>query len=77
MGGGALTLMRTPVADMGAAYGTAKSGVGIASMGVLKPEMVMRSIIPARPRPDHWLARAHAGAPMAYRARRGRARARA
>ena len=31
---------------MGAAYGTAKAGVGVASMGVLKPELVMRSIIP-------------------------------
>merc|ERR1711920_547133 len=27
-------------------YGTAKSGVGISSMGVMRPEMVMRSIIP-------------------------------
>ena len=26
---------------MGAAYGTAKSGVGIASMGVLKPDLIM------------------------------------
>ena len=32
--------------DLGAAYGTAKSGVGISSMGVLKPELIMRSIIP-------------------------------
>ena len=31
---------------MGAAYGTAKSGVGIASMGVLKPDLIMKSIIP-------------------------------
>mmetsp|Transcript_22318 Transcript_22318/g.48769 ORF Transcript_22318/g.48769 Transcript_22318/m.48769 type:complete len:175 (-) Transcript_22318:485-1009(-) len=31
---------------MGAAYGTAKSGVGIASMGVMRPELVMKSIIP-------------------------------
>ena len=30
----------------GAAYGTAKSGVGIASMGVMRPELVMKSIIP-------------------------------
>ena len=28
------------------AYGTAKSGVGIASMGVMKPDLVMRNIIP-------------------------------
>eukprot|EP01120_Amphizonella_sp_Union-15-10_P008393 TRINITY_DN3007_c0_g1_i1.p1 TRINITY_DN3007_c0_g1~~TRINITY_DN3007_c0_g1_i1.p1 ORF type:complete len:203 (-),score=33.29 TRINITY_DN3007_c0_g1_i1:76-612(-) len=33
-------------ACMGAAYGTAKSGVGIASMGVLRPDLVVRSIIP-------------------------------
>lgn len=30
----------------GAAYGTAKSGVGIAAMGVMRPELVMKSIIP-------------------------------
>eukprot|EP01089_Gocevia_fonbrunei_P005618 TRINITY_DN160_c0_g1_i1.p1 TRINITY_DN160_c0_g1~~TRINITY_DN160_c0_g1_i1.p1 ORF type:complete len:161 (-),score=53.79 TRINITY_DN160_c0_g1_i1:64-546(-) len=33
-------------ACLGAAYGTAKSGVGVASMGVMRPELVMRSIIP-------------------------------
>mmetsp|Transcript_11028 Transcript_11028/g.21973 ORF Transcript_11028/g.21973 Transcript_11028/m.21973 type:complete len:175 (+) Transcript_11028:23-547(+) len=33
-------------ANMGAAYGTAKSGVGIASMGVLNPGLVMKNIIP-------------------------------
>jgi len=33
-------------AGLGAAYGTAKSGVGVASMGVMRPELVMRSIIP-------------------------------
>lgn len=33
-------------AGFGAAYGTAKSGVGIASMGVLRPELVMKSIVP-------------------------------
>ena len=32
--------------DIGAAYGTAKSGVGIASMGVMNPGIVMRNIIP-------------------------------
>jgi len=32
--------------DLGAAYGTAKSGVGICSMGVLKPDLIMKSIIP-------------------------------
>jgi len=33
-------------ANLGAAYGTMKSGVGIASIGVLKPEIIMKSIIP-------------------------------
>ena len=32
--------------DLGAAYGTAKSGIGIASMGVMKPDMIMKSIVP-------------------------------
>ncbi|CAL9131123.1 unnamed protein product [Musa textilis] len=27
-------------------YGTAKSGVGVASMGVMRPELVMKSIVP-------------------------------
>ncbi|VDM32782.1 unnamed protein product [Hydatigera taeniaeformis] len=30
----------------GAAYGTAKSGAGICSMGVMRPELIMKSIIP-------------------------------
>ncbi|GAB4853826.1 V-type proton ATPase subunit c1 [Ancistrocladus abbreviatus] len=34
---------------MGAAYGTAKSGVGVASMGVMRPELVMKSIVPPSP----------------------------
>lgn len=33
-------------ANLGAAYGTAKSGVGLASMGVFNPSAVMRNIIP-------------------------------
>eukprot|EP01099_Mayorella_cantabrigiensis_P005520 TRINITY_DN445_c0_g1_i3.p1 TRINITY_DN445_c0_g1~~TRINITY_DN445_c0_g1_i3.p1 ORF type:complete len:170 (+),score=50.71 TRINITY_DN445_c0_g1_i3:106-615(+) len=33
-------------ACFGAAYGTAKSGVGVSAMGVMRPELVMRSIIP-------------------------------
>jgi len=33
-------------ANLGAAYGTAKSGVGITSMGVMRPDLIMRSIIP-------------------------------
>ena len=32
--------------NMGAAYGTAKSGVGICSVAVLKPELIIKSIIP-------------------------------
>ena len=31
---------------MGAAYGSAKAGVGICSMGVLKPELIMKSVVP-------------------------------
>lgn len=27
-------------------YGTAKSGVGISAMGVLRPDLVMRCVIP-------------------------------
>merc|ERR1711981_487542 len=30
----------------GAAYGTAKSGVGIAAMGVLRPDLIVKNIIP-------------------------------
>lgn len=29
----------------GAAYGTAKSGVGISAMGVLRPDLIVRSIL--------------------------------
>ena len=31
---------------MGAAYGTAKAGIGISTMGVLKPDMIVKSIVP-------------------------------
>merc|ERR1719233_740434 len=31
---------------LGAAYGTAKSGTGIAAMSVMRPELIMRSVIP-------------------------------
>lgn len=31
---------------LGAAYGTAKSAVGISSMGVMRPELIMKSVIP-------------------------------
>jgi V-type H+-transporting ATPase proteolipid subunit len=33
-------------ANLGAAYGTAKAGVGISCMGVLRGDLVMRSLIP-------------------------------
>ena len=32
--------------DLGSAYGTAKSGVGIQSMGIMHPQLVMRNMIP-------------------------------
>lgn len=32
--------------NLGAAYGTAKSGVGLASMGVMNHESVMKNILP-------------------------------
>jgi V-type H+-transporting ATPase 16kDa proteolipid subunit len=31
---------------LGAAYGTAKSGVGICSMGVLRADLIFKSIVP-------------------------------
>ncbi|KAL7065068.1 hypothetical protein AAHC03_05434 [Spirometra sp. Aus1] len=34
------------VFSFGAAYGTAKSGAGICSMGVMRPELIMKSIVP-------------------------------
>lgn len=33
-------------ANLGAAYGTAKGGVGLCSMGVMSPNLVMKNIIP-------------------------------
>ena len=33
-------------ANMGAAYGTYKSGVGICALGVLKPDQIIKSVIP-------------------------------
>jgi hypothetical protein len=34
--------------NLGAAYGTGKSGMGISALGVGKPELVMKSIVPVR-----------------------------
>ncbi|PKS07794.1 hypothetical protein jhhlp_006402 [Lomentospora prolificans] len=31
---------------LGASYGTAKSGVGVAAMGVLRPDLIVKNIIP-------------------------------
>ena len=33
-------------ANLGAAFGTAKAGIGICSMGVTKPEKIIKSVIP-------------------------------
>ena len=35
-----------PTLDLGSAYGTAKSGVGITSMGVLRPDLIIKSVVP-------------------------------
>lgn len=35
-----------PFPAFGAAYGTAKSGAGICSMGVMRPESIMKSLVP-------------------------------
>lgn len=32
---------------MGAAYGTAKSALGMVSTGIIKPNLIMKAIIPA------------------------------
>jgi V-type H+-transporting ATPase 16kDa proteolipid subunit len=34
------------LSGFGAAYGTAKSGVGIASMGVLRPDLIIKNVVP-------------------------------
>lgn len=34
------------MAGIGAAYGTAKAGVGVASIAINRPELIMKSIIP-------------------------------
>ena len=33
-------------ANLGAAYGTAKSGVGICAMGIMKPTSIIKGVIP-------------------------------
>ena len=34
------------IVDVGSAYGTAQSGCGIASMGVLRPDLIIKSVVP-------------------------------
>ena len=41
-----LTTVTSFLLALGAAYGTAKSGTGIAAMSVMRPELIMKSIIP-------------------------------
>ena len=41
-----LSLLSYFLADMGAAYGTAKSGVGIMKAGVQGPELIWKNLIP-------------------------------
>jgi V-type H+-transporting ATPase proteolipid subunit len=41
---GAATAMA--LTSLGAAYGTAKSGTGIAAMSVMRPELIMKSVVP-------------------------------
>ena len=41
-----MILILNDVLALGAAYGTAKSGTGIAAMSVMRPELIMKSIIP-------------------------------
>lgn len=40
------TILFLFVSALGAAYGTAKSGTGIAAMSVMRPELIMKCIIP-------------------------------
>jgi V-type H+-transporting ATPase proteolipid subunit len=34
------------LSTMGAAYGTAKAGIGIAGLGQVRPDLMMKSLIP-------------------------------
>jgi V-type H+-transporting ATPase proteolipid subunit len=36
----------TIILGLGAAYGTAKSGVGLSAVGVLHPDLVLKCIVP-------------------------------
>ena len=34
--------------NLGAAYGTGKSGIGISTLGVSEPDKIMKNIVPVR-----------------------------
>jgi len=38
--------MALVLANVGAAYGTARAGAGISNIGVWKPDIIMKSLIP-------------------------------
>ena len=40
------SLINNFLIDFGSAYGCAKAGVGICSTGVIKPDNIMRSVVP-------------------------------
>jgi len=39
-------LLHIKVLDVGSAYGTMKSSVGIVSIGVNKPDLILKSLVP-------------------------------
>ena len=41
-----VTIWSSTCTALGAAYGTAKSGTGIAAMSVMRPDLIMKSVIP-------------------------------
>ena len=41
-----LSFMFNFILALGAAYGTAKSGTGIAAMSIMRPELIMKSVVP-------------------------------
>jgi len=48
------------IPDLGSCYGTAKAGVGVCAMGVLHPQLVMKSTIPTIMAGLFWLVPIHA-----------------
>ena len=43
---GLFIILHHSCVDLGSAYGTAKAGVGVCSMGVFRPDAVMRNMLP-------------------------------